>query len=183
MIFKETSIIGAYLITPRKFLDDRGAFIKTFHADIYTEHGLEVNFSEEYYSTSNKHVLRGMHFQLPPHEHVKLVYCIVGEVLDVLLDLRTDSPTYGKVFATHLNSDNADIIYVPKGIAHGFMALSDNATLIYKTSTVHSPESDSGILWNSFNFNWPFTPASLSERDKKFTSFSNFNSPFKLVQE
>jgi len=168
MLIEKTSISGVYLITPKKIVDERGFFVKTFHADIYCKHGLETDFKEEYYSSSKQYVLRGMHFQLPPHEHVKLVYCIAGEVLDVVLDLRVNSSTDSK------------ILYIPKGLAHGFMSLSDNATLVYKTSTVYSPESDAGILWNSFGFEWPFISSVISERDKKFLSFVDFNSPFTL---
>ena len=180
MIFKESPIFGVYNITPKKFSDERGLFVKTFHSDTYAKQGLQTNFHEEYYSTSIKHVLRGMHFQLPPNDHVKLVYCIVGEVLDVVLDLRTDSPTFGQTNSTILSAENLNMIYIPKGLAHGFMSLSDSATLIYKTSTVYHPESDTGILWDSFNFNWPFRPSYISERDKSLPGFSNFDSPFKM---
>ena len=178
MKFEKLDIKGAYLITPKRFLDDRGMFVKTFHSDIYAQHGLETNFKEEYYSISGKHVLRGMHFQLPPQDHVKLVYCIRGSVLDVLLDLRINSLTYGQTFATHLSLENSNIMYIPTGLAHGFLALSDDATLVYKTSTVHHPENDAGILWDSFGFDWTHIPSNISERDKRFISFSDFNSPF-----
>lgn len=176
--FKKTGIHGCYEIQPRIFLDSRGKFVKIFHQDIFTEQGLETRFSEEYYSVSHRGVIRGLHFQAPPADHVKLVYCVHGEVFDVVLDLRMGSPTYGKTASFRLNSDSGNYLYIPKGLAHGFCATSDVATLIYKVSTVYSPQRDSGVLWSSLDIDWPTTSPVVSDRDRSFSPLSEFASPF-----
>ncbi|HCC31145.1 MAG TPA: dTDP-4-dehydrorhamnose 3,5-epimerase [Marinilabiliales bacterium] len=173
-----TKLPGCYKIIPAIHKDKRGSFIKTFHQGTFIKKRLNVNFSEEYYTYSKKSVLRGMHFQLPPKDLIKLVYCISGEVMDVVVDLRTGSPTYGKYEIFYLNSKNAPMVYIPKGLAHGFYVLSNNAIMAYKVSTVYSPKHDSGILWNSINIPWPNKKPILSQRDKRFMSFKEFNSPF-----
>lgn len=178
MNFCETSIPGCYEITPKVFSDHRGGLIKTFHRDLYKANGLQPVFAEEYYSISKKGVLRGLHFQLPPQDHIKLVYCISGSVFDVILDLRVGSPTYGKTASFELSAENRKILYVTKGMAHGFYALSDAATLMYKSDTVYSPEHDAGILWTSANIDWPNTNPIVSDKDKQQISFAEFDSPF-----
>ena len=176
---KQSKIEGCFEITPKIFNDERGSFVKVFHNKAFNQAGLESNFVEEYYSKSLKGVIRGLHFQTPPEEHVKLVYCIEGSVFDVVVDLRLGSKTYGKFETFTLNSKDANMIYIPKGIAHGFCSLSELSTLIYKTSTVYSPSQDSGILWNSVGINWPSEVSIISNRDKGFVDFKSFDSPFK----
>lgn len=179
MDFSETNIPGAFIIKFDHHLDDRGAFIKTFHEEIYTKAGaVKNNFKESYFSFSKKNVIRGMHFQLPPHQHAKLVYCIQGSVTDVLIDLRKQSPTYGKVFSTELSLENHLGVYIPEGVAHGFAAKTDNAGLLYNVTSIYNRESDSGIHYNSFGFNWGINDPVVSERDKSFVSFDNFKTPF-----
>lgn len=173
-----TELPGLQIIRPKIFQDARGSFVKTFHAGQFRELGLDFQPREEFFSTSAKNVLRGMHFQLPPAAHAKLVYCIAGRVLDVVLDLRKSSPTFGKTCARELNAANREMFFIPVGFAHGFLALEDNATMIYQTSTVHSPAHDAGIVWNSFGFDWPVKNPVLSERDQKFPALREFNSPF-----
>lgn len=158
----------------------RGRFVKIFHEPSYAALGLETNFAEEYYSVSHKNVIRGLHFQVPPMDHVKMVYCLEGHALDVVLDLRVGSPTYGQFETFELNSINSSSIYIPKGMAHGFCALSENTIMVYKVSTVYSPEHDAGILWNSVGIPWPIRDAVLSVRDQDFSTFADFNSPFSL---
>ncbi len=119
-----------------------------------------------------------MHFQLPPAAHAKLVYCIVGKVLDVVLDLRKDSATFGRSYAHELNGTNREMLFISAGFAHGFLALEDQATMVYQTSTVHSPAQDAGIAWNSFGFDWPVKNPILSERDKNVPALGAFLSPF-----
>ncbi|MCF6764290.1 dTDP-4-dehydrorhamnose 3,5-epimerase family protein [Thiotrichales bacterium 19S3-7] len=180
MQFKELNMSGVYEISPRIVKDDRGAFVKTFHEGIFHQHGLlETEFKEEYYSISKEATLRGLHFQLPPDEHVKLVYCIEGKVQDVLLDLRKGSPSYLKAITLELSGSCSNVLYIPKGIAHGFLTISDQAVMVYKTSTVYVPESDYGVSWKSCEGIWQITkPLILSERDQLHPLVANFKSPF-----
>ena len=164
----------AYEIIPVIRSDERGIFVKTFNSDIFREKGLETGFAEEYYSVSRKNVLRGMHFQLPPRDLAKLVYCIRGRALDVITDLRKGSPDFGKTASLELSPKKANMVYVPRGFAHGFYALEDDSLMLYKTTAVYSPEHDSGILWNSLDFKWPCDNPLISERDRGFPSLEEF---------
>lgn len=175
---KPAPIPECFEIQPRVFDDERGRFVKVFHQDAFTKLDLQTEFAEEYYSVSRRGVIRGLHFQTPPMDHVKLVYCVQGEVLDVVLDLRVGSPTFGKVATFALSASKANFVYLPKGLAHGFCVLSDEATLVYKVSTAYSAEHDSGVLWNSIDLDWPTKNPILSERDRTFRPFSEFDSPF-----
>jgi dTDP-4-dehydrorhamnose 3,5-epimerase len=178
MKITETFIKGLYLLDYFSFTDSRGEFIKTIHANIFEENGLDYKFDESFYSISNKNVIRGMHFQIPPDEHSKLVYLISGRIIDVILDIRKESDTYGKYFHIELSSNNRKGLYIGKGLAHGFIALEDNSIVEYHTTRVHSATNETGILFNSFGFNWNLSDPILSERDMNFTSFHNFKSPF-----
>jgi len=171
-------IPGCYEIQPRVLDDIRGRFVKVFHANVFLELGLEASFAEDYYSVSRKGVIRGMHFQAPPADHVKVAYCVQGGVFDVVLDLRVGSPTYGQAASFNVTAEKANLVYIPRGLAHGFCPVSEVATLVYKVSTVYSPEYDSGVLWNSIGIDWPVASAVLSERDRAFKPFSEFKSPF-----
>jgi dTDP-4-dehydrorhamnose 3,5-epimerase len=177
-----SQISGCYEIFPHIHRDLRGAFIKTFHAPTFEEFGLCSLFLEEYYSISVKNVVRGLHFQLPPEDHVKLVYCISGVVKDVVVDLRLNSPTYGDHISIELSADTGNMVYIPKGMAHGFCGLSDHSTMVYKTSTIHSPEKDSGIRWNSLGISWPTSAPIVSDRDSSLIPFSMFKTPFTFSQ-
>jgi dTDP-4-dehydrorhamnose 3,5-epimerase len=168
---------GCFLLQPHKIEDHRGCFIKTYQKSLFNELGLDIEIREEFLSISNKNVLRGMHFQLPPHDHDKLVYCLRGAVLDVLLDLRV-SKNYGQAAFTNLSADNVHLLYIPKGIAHGFLSLEDDTLMLYKTSTAHKPEYDFGIRWDSFGFNWDVAQPILSIRDEQHQPFCDFVSPF-----
>lgn len=119
-----------------------------------------------------------MHFQTPPHDHAKLVFAMAGEVLDVVVDLRKSGNTYGKYEVFRLSADNRNMLYIPKGMAHGFCALTDDATMFYFTGTVHNAEHDAGIRYDSFGFNWPTASPIMSERDKSFPGLQDFDSPF-----
>lgn len=175
---RNTLIEGCYILEPRIIEDSRGAFIKTFHRDVFEQHHLEIDFREEYYSVSQKGVLRGMHFQTPPYDHVKLVYCVCGKVLDAVVDLRVNSPTYGQFEMFDLNADHADMIYIPKGLAHGFYVESDNAIMMYKVTSDYHPEHDAGVRWDSIGIPWPNMNPILSERDKNLPTFSQSESFF-----
>lgn len=169
---------GVRLLEPRLFSDRRGAFIKTYHEPAWHEAGIPFAMKEEYYSVSHRGVLRGMHFQTPPEDHAKLVYCPCGRVLDVLLDLRRGSPTFGQCAARELSADNRLILIIPVGIAHGFLSLEDRSVMVYKTTTTHSPDHDAGIRWDSFGFDWGREPPMVSERDAAFPTFVDYSSPF-----
>jgi len=173
-----TGFDGLQLLRPRWFQDQRGLFIKTFRSDQFRELGISFEPREEFYSTSAKNVLRGMHFQLPPAAHAKLVYCLSGSVLDVVLDMRRKSATYGNSFSAVLDNKTRDMLFIPAGFAHGFLSLEDDSLMVYKTDAVHAPELDSGIAWNSFGFDWKITSPIMSERDRKFVAWPEFKSPF-----
>lgn len=166
------------LIRPRVHQDQRGSFVKTWHPDLLAAHGVAMSFAEEFYSVSRRGVVRGMHFQAPPQALDKLVYCVTGQILDVVLDLRVDQPTYGCSWSWELSEENACLLFIPAGFAHGFLALGERNAVIYKTSAVHSPRHDLGVRWDSFGFAWPETAPVISERDRRLPALDDFNSPF-----
>lgn len=166
---------GIYIVEPKAFQDNRGMFVKTFHEKTFRDAGLEYSFTESFYSVSNKNVIRGMHFHNPPEDHAKLVYVTQGSVLDVVLDIRSDSPTYGQFETTVLSSTNHKMVYMAKGFAHGFLSLEDNTCMVYLQTGMYSPEHDSGIEVNSFGFAWPTDEPILSERDLHFQKLKDFN--------
>lgn len=167
-----------FVIKSSVFTDERGVFIKTFHNEFFRSIGLQTNFREEYYSISNKNVIRGMHFQTPPCDHEKLVYCVMGRVLDVIIDLRKNSDSFGQFYSIELTGSDGKIIFIPKGFAHGFCSLEDNSVMMYKVSAEYSQKNDTGIKWDSFGFQWPIKDPILSERDQSFPDLEKFNSPF-----
>ena len=177
---RKTAIDGCFELQPAVREDLRGRFVKTYQRDYFLSNGFETEFKEQYYSTSRMGVLRGMHFQNPPQEHTKLVYCISGLILDVVLDLRVGSPSYLKYLSLELSANAGNMLYLPEGLAHGFYAFSE-ATVVYNVSTVYFPELDDGVLWNSFGMNWPGRSPVVSERDSGFDSLSDFKSPFKFT--
>lgn len=174
----ETTIAGLYIIENIIHNDLRGRFVKTFDASVFNKNHLDTQFVESYYSMSHKNVIRGMHFQIPPHDHTKLVYVTAGSICDVVVDLRKDSSTYGAYVEEELSDTNGKSFYIPKGCAHGFKTMSDSATVTYLTTTVYSPDHDKGILWNSFGFDWNITNPIISERDTLLPSLQIFESPF-----
>lgn len=175
---KQSKLPGCFELQSKVATDVRGRFVKIFHEQAFLAHGLEITFREEYYSVSYKSVIRGMHFQLPPMDHVKMVYCVEGEVMDAVVDLRVGSPTYGQHALFELSAAKANIAYIPKGMAHGFYVLSDQAFMVYKVSTIYAPDHDTGLLWNSVGIPWPTTSPILSVRDKSFATLEEFESPF-----
>lgn len=174
----KAKLAGCLLLEPSIFNDDRGRFIKTYHRSTFTTLGIKSDFSEEYYSVSHKHVIRGLHFQTPPQDQYKLVYCVSGAVFDVVVDLRKDSPSYGQHCSFELSEKNGSMLYIPSGFAHGFCALEDNSVMMYRVSTEYSRECDTGILWNSLRIDWPTRTPIISKRDRQFCSFDTFESPF-----
>jgi len=178
MYIEETFIPGLKLIHLNKFIDNRGSFIKVFNEDFFAENGLETNFKESYYSISAKNVIRGMHFQVPPFEHTKLVYLNQGKIVDVVLDIRKTSATFGQHFSINLDTENPILIYIPVGCAHGFLSMEDNSIVTYLQTSVYNPKCDSGIKFDSFGMDWKLTNHSISSRDNSFLNLNQFNSPF-----
>ena len=173
----KTDLQGVYVIENFNVKDNRGMFTKTYHKDFFEKNDLCTDFKESYFSISKKNVIRGMHFQLPPYHHEKLVYVAKGEITDVILDLRKSSDTYGKSINVILSDNNYRSIYIPKGLAHGFKANIDDTITVYNVSTVYNKESDFGIKFDSFNFNWEMVGEPiLSDRDISFISFEEFGS-------
>lgn len=169
---------GVKVLEPFVHRDPRGDFVKPFHAGQLLEHGISLELEEEFFSTSAANVVRGFHFQTPPHAHAKLIYCITGRVLDVVVDIRRESLTYGQCAGVELSAENHYIIFIPVGFAHAFASLEDGSCLVYKTDSVYVPESDAGLLWSSVDFDWPIDDPMLSERDAVFEPFHAFESPF-----
>jgi dTDP-4-dehydrorhamnose 3,5-epimerase len=178
MDIKPTHIEGCFEISPKVFRDHRGEFIKVFNQDIFREHGLETHFKEEFYSVSQRRVLRGLHFQVPPMDHAKLVFCVLGQIFDVAVDLRVGSPTFGKWHVSELSSERANMLYLDPGLAHGFYAQSEKAVVVYKVTEGYSQAHDWGIRWDSIGIPWPDKHPVLSDRDCSFPGFTEFNSPF-----
>lgn len=179
MNLRETTIPNCYEIQCEKRVDKRGYFVKTLHSDVYKGLGLTTVFAEEYYSLSYQGVLRGLHFQTPPMDHTKVVYCVSGEVMDVVVDLRVGSPCYGKFETFLLSGKKSNMLYLPPGLAHGFYVLSQQAIMMYKVTTTYSPENDSGIRWDSVGIPWPNSKPIISPRDQEFPVFKEFASPFR----
>ena len=174
----KTEFEGLFLIKHKVFEDQRGLFIKTYNQDQFKDLGIDLKIKERYFSVSHKNVIRGMHFQLPPDDHIKLVNVIQGSILDVVLDLRKNSKTYGKYFSVSLNVKDGMTIYIPRGFAHGFLAKEDNSVVEYNQTTGYNANSDSGIRYDSFGFDWANSFPIISSRDLEFPEFKSFNSPF-----
>jgi dTDP-4-dehydrorhamnose 3,5-epimerase len=184
MKFIKTAIPGVFIIEPSVFGDDRGYFLESFNLEKFEENVYPIKFVQDNESKSSKGVLRGLHFQTPPFAQAKLVRCIEGKVIDVVVDIRKGSPTYGKHLAIELTGDNKRQLFVPRGFAHGFLVLSDSATFAYKVDNTYAPEFDAGIKYDDkeLNINWGITEEEiqLSEKDKNLSFFKDLDSPFKF---
>jgi dTDP-4-dehydrorhamnose 3,5-epimerase len=174
----KSSLKNVFEIRPIIQKDIRGNFVKFFRSSTFIEHGLSANFTEDFYSTSKAGVIRGLHFQLPPLNGAKLVFCVAGNVMDVALDLRKDSPTFGCHQVFDLSEDLCSGVYIPIGVAHGFYVKSKFATILYKVGAEYSLEHDSGILWSSAGIEWPTEDPIISTRDRGLVRLENFSSPF-----
>lgn len=178
MEITELSLPGCYRLGTRVVTDGRGRFVKPFQASEFAAHGLRADFTEQYYSTSCAGVIRGMHYQRPPHEHAKLVYCASGAVRDVLLDLRKNSPSYGRYAVLELEALEGGTVYIAAGVAHGFTAMEDASLVVYNVTSEYAPEHDEGVRWDSFGYDWAVAVPVISARDRCFTPLNDFNSPF-----
>jgi dTDP-4-dehydrorhamnose 3,5-epimerase len=171
MRFLETKLDGAWLIEPEPIRDSRGYFARTFCVRDFDERGLESRFVQHSRSFSaTKGTLRGLHFQTPPHEEVKLVSCVSGAVYDVIVDMRPNSPTYRKWQGFELSADNKRQLYVPAGFAHGFQTLTDDAELNYLISAFYEPSASTGISYDdpALGVTWPLPVSVISDRDKSW---------------
>lgn len=178
MLVEDTEIPGCHVLQAMPIRDERGTFTKTFHAPMFENAKLSTDWTEDYFTVSAQGVVRGMHFQLPPAAHAKMVFCLTGKVLDVVVDLRRGSPAFGRALGFELSADNGRGLYLPVGCAHGFVSLSDTSGMYYKVTSVYSPEYDAGIAWDSIDFDWPIANPSLSARDRTHPAFDDFESPF-----
>ena len=177
----DTKINGLFLIKPNIYEDERGYFFESFNQNIFDKRIVEkVNFVQDNQSLSSKNILRGLHFQKPPHGQSKLVSVIKGSVLDVVVDIRKNSNTFGQYVMEELTEFNHHQLYIPVGMAHGFLALEDQTIFTYKCYNFYHKESEDSILWNDkdLNINWPNINPILSEKDKNAKKFSSFVSPF-----
>ena len=182
---KKTEIKGVLIIEPKVFGDARGYFLESFNAKEFAEKtGLNINFVQDNESMSSYGVMRGLHFQRPPFTQSKLVRCVKGAVLDVAVDIRKGSPTYGKHVAVELTEENHRQFFVPRGFAHGFAVLSETAVFQYKCDEFYHPEADGGIsiLDDSLDIDWliPTDKANLSDKDTKHALLKDFDSPFDI---
>ena len=168
---------GAFRFQLNRLTDLRGHFVKTYSCSAFGSAGVAFESKEEYYTLSGKNVIRGMHFQLPPYDHDKIVTCIQGEALDVLLDLRTGNG-YGACCAISLSAEDPCLIFVPRGVAHGFASLRAGTIMSYKTSSEYAPAHDAGVRWDSFGFDWKLDAPILSDRDTRHPPLGEFTSPF-----
>ncbi len=178
MVILDTNIDGLKVLEPKIFEDNRGNFIKTFNYDFFKDYGLELNFKESFFTTSYKNVIRGMHFQKPPYDHIKMVYVPKGKVQDVVLDIRKTSKTYGKYFSIELSDNNCKALIIPKGLAHGFKSLEDGTIIVYMQTQGYAPHSDDGIKYDSFGFDWNIDNPIVSQRDLNLTKFDEYQTPF-----
>lgn len=167
--FVKTEIPDVVIITPKVFEDNRGFFLESYKQSEFAQNGINESFSQDNHSKSTRGVLRGLHYQKDPEAQGKLVRCIQGEILDVAVDIRKNSPTFGKWVGEILSEENKKMLYIPAGFAHGFLVLSDMAEILYKSTNEYSPENDRGILWNDpeININWNIDNPIVSEKDQK----------------
>lgn len=168
MEFKKFEIEGPVLIIPKVFEDERGFFFENYNQRIFKENGIDIEWVQDNHSRSIGKIIRGMHFQLPPYTQDKLVRVVKGKVLDVIVDIRRNSPTYKKWIAVELSEENKHMFFVPKGFAHGFATLTEVVDFEYKVSNFYNKESDRGIAWNDpeLRIEWPYTDAILSAKDQ-----------------
>ena len=182
MIHNKTKIDGVLIIQPEAHIDNRGYFLETYNSVKYSDIITDINFVQDNESSSNKGVLRGLHYQHPPFDQSKLIKCTQGKILDVILDLRKGSNTFGETFKTILSSENRFQLFIPKGFAHGFLALSKKALVSYKVDNYYNPDFEDGVRWNDpdLNIDWSFNFSEIiiSAKDQNLPLFKEINSPF-----
>jgi len=176
----KTKINGLLIINPRVFEDERGYFFESWSKEAFKNNGIEIDFVQDNQSFSSKGVLRGLHFQNPPFSQGKLVRVIQGSVLDVAVDIRKDSPTYGEHVSVLLSGENKTMFWIPPGFAHGFSTLEDNTIFSYKCSGIYNKESEGSLMWNDsdLKIDWQIENAIISEKDQNSDHFKNFKTQF-----
>lgn len=181
MSIVETPINGLYLIEPKIFEDTRGYFFESYNINNFKKNGINTNFVQDNESNSSKGVLRGLHLQSPPYAQAKLIKVVSGSILDVAVDIRKNSKTYGKYYSVILTRKNKKMFYIPEGFAHGFLALEDDTTVQYKCSNFYNKECDASIIWNdsTINIDWgTHSEPTVSEKDKLGIRLVDFKTPF-----
>jgi dTDP-4-dehydrorhamnose 3,5-epimerase len=176
MNFGDTTIDGAHVIDPMATVDERGAFARVWDREVFERRGLTTVIAQCSVSFNPRRgTLRGMHYQAAPYEEVKLVRCTRGVIYDVIIDLRPQSPTFRRWFGVELSAENRRLIYVPAGVAHGFLTLADDTEIYYQISQVHAPDAARGIRWNdpAIGVTWPAEIRVISERDNTYPDFSH----------
>ena len=173
--FQKLELPDILLVRPKRFSDERGFFMETYKKPDFAVSGIKRDFVQENHSYSTKGVLRGLHYQNPPFAQGKLVRAIRGEIYDVAIDIRKESPTYGKWLSVILSAENGNMLYAPEGFAHGFCVLSDIAEVVYKTTNIYSPQAEAGIIWNDedLNIEWPVKDLILSDRDREWPALKD----------
>ena len=174
MIFKETPLAGAYVVDLKRLEDPRGFFARAFCADEFKAHGMVPDVLQANLSWNEKRgTLRGMHYQLAPYQETKFIRCVRGSLYDIIIDLRPDSPTFGKSFGIELTADNRTALFVPRDFAHGFITLQDDTEAIYMVSQTYQPGSEAGIRWNDpgFKLSWPMEPVVISDKDANWPDY------------
>lgn len=180
MEFVKTEFDGLVVVKPKVFKDERGYFFESFNKNEFKRNAIDVDFVQDNQSKSDRNVLRGLHFQNPPFAQGKLVQVIKGAVLDVVVDIRKNSTTYGKHFKIELSEENKTMLFIPPGFAHGFLTLLDETIFSYKCTNFYNKESEKSLLWNdkTLNIDWDVSSPILSEKDKLAENFQSFTSPF-----
>jgi len=178
--FKKLSISDVILVEAKSFPDERGFFLESFKESSFIENGINTKFVQDNFTRSIKSVLRGLHFQKNPKAQAKLVTALRGEIFDVAVDMRKNSPTCGKWVSEILSDQNHKLLYIPEGFAHGYCVLSDEADIFYKVNQEYSPEHDSGFIWNDpeVAINWPIDKPTVSEKDQKLPLLKNSDNNF-----
>ena len=180
MQIQTTNIEGLLIITPAVYKDNRGVFFEAYNKQLFASHGLDMDFVQDNQSISNKGVIRGIHLQIPPFAQGKLVRVVQGSALDVAVDIRKSSPTFGKYVSVKLDAENNTFFWIPEGFAHGFAALEDNTIFQYKVTNYYNKSSEVSLRWDdpTLNILWEVDYPIVSEKDRESLLFEDFVSPF-----
>jgi dTDP-4-dehydrorhamnose 3,5-epimerase len=185
MLVETTCLPGVLVITPRVFSDPRGFFFESYNQETFRSNGIDTLFVQDNHSKSVRNALRGLHFQLPPAEQVKLVRVVRGTIWDVAVDIRAGSPTFGHWLGVELSAENFRQLLIPAGYAHGFCVMSEEAEVLYKASQVYCPQHERSILWNDADLaiDWPIDSPLLSERDRRAAHLAEYlvGTPFRVA--
>ncbi len=183
MLIEKFNIEGPLLITPRIFPDDRGYFFESYNEQLFQSQGLTARFVQDNQSCSKKNVLRGLHYQAPPFDQGKLVRVVKGSVIDIAVDIRKGSPTYGQHLRISLDAISQKMFWIPPGFAHGFLSLEDDTIFLYKCTNVYHKESEGGIIWNdpALNIDWGVSHPLVSPKDLELPELRNIETPFRYA--